>query len=145
MWHHVELPLAGEAPEQREKRIQQFAEEKMRAYDGTVFLCISRSDKERRITFRQAAQAVGYTAKDEIAVSAAGLGEDFIKRYGRNVLFVYTCLQEYMGDYLDACPAGAKHVLLYCRRKGNGPSPRMSAFMDFWQERGMEIWDLGDQ
>jgi hypothetical protein len=36
-------------------------------------------------------------------------------------------------------------VLIYCHRKGNGPSPRMSAFMDFWEEHGVDIWDLGEQ
>ena len=55
------------------------------------------------------------------------------------------CMHCEGAECLDACPAGARHVLIYCRRKGNGPSPRMSAFMDFWAERGVDIWDLNDQ
>ena len=47
--------------------------------------------------------------------------------------------------YLDACPAGRRHVLIYYRRKGNGPCPRTSIFMDLWWNRGVDIWDLGEQ
>lgn len=64
MWEYVELPEESSGPEQREDFVRQFAEEKMREYDGTVFFCISRADRERRLTFRQAAQAVGYSARD---------------------------------------------------------------------------------
>ena len=63
---------------------------------------------------------------------------------GRRFLFVHRSMSEYLGDYLDACPAGARHLLLCSRRRGNGPSPQMSAFMDFWVERGVDILDLGD-
>ena len=66
-------------------------------------------------------------------------------RPGRDVLFVDPAMQEYLGEYLDACPAGARHVLIYCRRKGNGPCLRTSIFMDFWWNRGVDIWDLGEQ
>ena len=51
-------------------------------------------------------------------------------------------MQQYLGEYLDACPAGVRHLLLYSRRKGNGASLRMSLFMDFWMERGVDILDL---
>lgn len=145
MWEYVELPEESSGPEQREDFVQQFAEEKMREYDGTVFFCISRADRERRITFRQAAQAVGYSARDGRAAAAASRAQTLAERAGRNILFVDPAMQSYLGEYLDACPAGARHVLIYCRRKGNGPSPRMSAFMDFWAERGVDIWDLNDQ
>ena len=53
MWEAVQLPRETDAPEETERLIQQFAEEKMREYDGTVFFCISRADRERRLTFRQ--------------------------------------------------------------------------------------------
>lgn len=58
------------------------------------------------------------------------------------MLFVDLSMQRYLGEYLNACPAGVRHLLLYSRRKGNGPSPYMSAFMDFWMERGVDILDL---
>ena len=29
-------------------------------------------------------------------------------------------------------------------RRGNGPSPHISGFMDFWVERGVDILDLGE-
>ena len=117
----------------------------MREYDGTVFFCISRADRERRLTFRQAAQAVGYSARDGRAECTAWSAQTLAERAGRNVLFVDPAMQSYLGEYLDVCPAGVRHVLIYCRRKGNGPSPRISAFMDFWAEWGVDIWDLNDQ
>jgi len=145
MWEYVELPEESSEPEQREEFVQQFAEEKMREYDGTVFFCISRADRERRLTFRQAAQAVGYSARDGRAECTAWSAQTLAERAGRNVLFVDPAMQSYLGEYLNACPAGARHVLIYCRRKGNGPFLRMSLFMDFWMERGVDIWDLNDQ
>lgn len=145
MWEYVELPEGSSEPEQREEFVRQFAEKKMREYDGAVFFCISRADRERRLTFRQAAQAMGYSARDGRAECTAWSARASAENTRRNVLFVDPVMQSYLGEYLDACPAGARHVLIYCRRKGNGPSPRMSAFMDFWAERGVDIWDLNDQ
>ena len=142
MWDYVQLPQAADDPSQREKLIEQYAADKMREYDGTIFLCISRSDRERWLTFRRAAQSVGCSAQDGRAVCAAYSAEKLAKRPGRNILFVDPSMQQYLGEYLDACPAGVRHLLLYSRRKGNGPSPYMSAFMDFWMERGVDILDL---
>lgn len=145
MWKYVELPEEIGGPEQRETLIRQFAEEKMREYDGAVFFCISRADKERRLTFRQAAASLGYSARDGRATATAWRAQTLAERAGRNVLFVDPAMQSYLDEYLDICPAGSRHVLIYCHRKGNGPSPRMSAFMDFWEEYGVDIWDLGEQ
>lgn len=145
MWKYVELPEEIGGPEQRETLIRQFAEEKMREYDGAVFFCISRADKERRLTFRQAAASLGYSARDGRATATAWRAQTLAERAGRNVLFVDPAMQSYLEEYLDICPAGSRHVLIYCHRKGNGPSPRMSAFMDFWEEYGVDIWDLGEQ
>ena len=144
MWEDVHLPQEATDPVEREKLIEQFAVEKMREYDGTVFLCVARSDRERRLTFRQAAQSLSLSARDGRAECVAFSTEALAKRPRRNVLFVEPSMQQYLGDYLDACPSGARHLLLYSRRRGNGPCLRMSVFMDFWQERGVDIWDLGD-
>ena len=145
MWKYVELPKEIGGPEQRETLIRQFAEEKMREYDGAVFFCISRADKERRLTFRQAAASLGYSARDGRATATAWRAQTLAERAGKNVLFVDPAMQSYLEEYLDICPAGSRHVLIYCHRKGNGPSPRMSAFMDFWEEHSVDIWDLGEQ
>lgn len=142
MWEYIKLPGAADDPGEREKLIEQFTVEKMREYDGTVFFCISRSDRERRLTFRQAAWTLHYMGQDGRAVCTAYPTEKLVNRPGRNVLFVEPSMQEYLGEYLDACPAGARHLLLYSRRKSNGACLCMSMFMDFWQERGVDIWDL---
>lgn len=143
MWYDVHMPQVTNDPGEHEKLIEQFAAEKMREYDGTIFFCIARSDRERRLSFRQAAQALGHTAQDGRAVCTALSAEALAGCSGRNVLFVECSMQRYLGEYLDACPSGARHLLLYSRRHGNGPSPHMSAFMDFWLERGVDIWDFG--
>ncbi len=145
MWEAVQLPRETDAPEETERLIQQFAEEKMREYDGAVFFCISRADKERRLTFRQAAASLGCSARDGRATATAWRAQTLAERAGRNVLFVDPAMQSYLEEYLDICPAGSRHVLIYCHRKGNGPSPRMSAFMDFWEKHSVDIWDLGEQ
>lgn len=142
MWDYVQLPLEPDNPGQREKLIEQEAVEKMRAYNGMVFLCVSRSDQERRLTFRQAARALGYQAMDELEEHAVLSAMALARCPKRNVLFVEPSMQPYLEAYLDACPAGLRHVLFYSRRRGNGPSPYMSAFMDFWLENGVDIWDL---
>lgn len=64
------------------------------------------------------------------------------KSVGKKALFVSHSMQEYLGQYLAARPAGERHLLLYSRRFGNGASPHMSAFMDFWMEQGVDILDL---
>lgn len=144
MWEYVHLPQEANDPGEKERLIERFAMEKIQEYDGTVFLCIARSDRERRLTFRQAAQSLGLSARDGRAECAAQSAEALAKSPGRNVLFVEPSMQQYLGEYLDACPTGARHLLLYSRRHGNGPSPHMSAFMDFWLERSVDIWDFCD-
>ena len=145
MWEAVQLPRETDAPEETERLIQQFAEEKMREYDGSVFFCISRRDQERRLTLRQAAQACRLSARDGRAMCTAFSAQKLAERPGRDVLFVDPAMQSYLGEYLDICPAGTRNVLIYCRRKGNGPCLRTSIFMDFWWNRGVDIWDLGEQ
>ncbi len=145
MWEAVQLPRETDAPEETERLIQQFAEEKMREYDGSVFFCISRRDQERRLTLRQAAQACRLSARDGRAMCTAFSAQKLADRPGRDVLFVEPSMQQYLGEYLDACSAGRRHMLIYCRRKGNGPCLRTSIFMDFWWNRGVDIWDLGEQ
>ena len=145
MWEAVQLPRETDAPEETERLIQQFAEEKMQEYDGNVFFCISRRDQERRLTLRQAAQACRLSARDGRAMCTAFSAQKLAERPGRDVLFVEPSMQQYLDEYLDACPAGRRYVLIYCRRKGNGPCLRTSIFMDFWWNRGVDIWDLGEQ
>lgn len=99
MWEAVQLPRETDAPEETERLIQQFAEEKMREYDGAVFFCISRADKERRLTFRQAAASLGCSARDGRATATAWRAQTLAERAGRNVLFVDPAMQSYLEEY----------------------------------------------
>lgn len=148
MWEYLPLPPGvcggaawSELPGGREGWVEQLAAEKMREYDGAVFLFIARSDKERRLTFRRAAEALGLSARDGRAACTALTPQKLAQSPGRTVLFVECAMQRYLEEYLDACPAGARHLLLYTRRQGNGPSPHRSVFMDFWLSRGVDIFD----
>lgn len=142
MWEYMELPLNCGDFELGESAIKQCAAEKMREYDGTVFLCCSPRDKERMDTFTLAA----HIAERQVKGAQGSLTEikpmALAKSAGKKALFVSHPMQEFLGQYLSARPAGERHLLLYSRRFGNGPSPRMSAFMDFWMEQGVDILDL---
>lgn len=101
--------------------MEQCVAAKMREYDGTVFLCCAPGDQERVETFTRSAQAAG-----------------------KEAVFVHHKQRESLDDDPAACSAGKRHTLFYSRRRGNGPSPHMSAFLDFWLERDVDIWDLRD-
>lgn len=120
MWAYLKPPTDGD-PQSGEALVEQYVTAKMREYDGTVFLCCAPGDKERIDTFTRSARAAG-----------------------KKIVFVHHKQQESLGDYLTARPAGERHALFYSRRHGNGPSPHMSAFLDFWLERDVDIWDLRD-
>ena len=121
MWEYMELPINKGDLQLEEQLVERCATAKMREYDGTVFICCAPGDKERIDTFTRSARAAG-----------------------KKIVFVHHKQQESLGDYLAACPAGERHAMFYSRRRGNGPSPHMSAFMDFWLERDVVIWDLRD-
>lgn len=121
MWEYLELPAGGADPRLGEALVEQLVTAKMGEYDGTVFLCCAPGDQERIESFTRSARAAG-----------------------KRAVFVHHKQQESLGDYLAACPAGERHAVFYSRRRGNGPSPQMSAFMDFWLERDVDIWDLRD-
>lgn len=121
MWEYLEPPAGGDGQQLGEALVEQLVTAKMRKYDGAVFLCCAPGDKERIDTFTRSAQAAE-----------------------KEIVFVHHKQQESLDDDLVACPAGKRHALFYSRRYGNGPSPHMSAFLDFWLERDVDIWDLRD-
>lgn len=100
------------------------------------------SDMERISTFTRAAQAAGRQVRDVRRCSADVAPQTLAKVKGKQAIFVRHSQQKYLSEYLAACPAGKQHLVLYSRRHGNGPSPHMSAFMDFWIERNVDILDL---
>lgn len=121
MWEYLKPPSDGGALQLGETLVEQCVTAKMQEYDGTVFLCCAPGDRERMDTLTRSAQAAG-----------------------KEIVFVHYKQRESLGDYLAACPAGERHAVFYSRRCGNGPSPHMSAFLDFWLERDVDIWDLRD-
>lgn len=121
MWEYLKLPADGAGPRLGEALVERLVTAKLEEYDGTAFLCCAPGDRERIETFTRSAQAAG-----------------------KEAVFVRHTQRESLSGYLAACPAGERHALFYSRRRGNGPSPHMSAFLDFWLERDVDIWDLRD-
>lgn len=121
VWEYLKPPAGGDDANLGEALVEQLVTAKMREYDGAVFFCCAPRDQERIETFTCAARAAG-----------------------KEAIFVHHKQREALGDTLAACPAGERHAVFYSRRRGNGPSPHMSAFLDFWLERNVDIWDLRD-
>ena len=127
-----------------EQLVEQCAAAKMKEYDGTIFFCCSFADKERIDTFMRLAQSAGRLVKD-IRLCCSETGPlPLANNKEKKAIFVHYSNQDFLNDYLIACPAGERHLVLYSRRFGNGPSLYMSAFMDFWMERDVDILDLRD-
>lgn len=144
MWEYMELLVNEGNLQLGEQLVEQCVIAKMREYDGMVFLCCSPADKERIDTFTRSAQAAGRLVKNIRADQMETVSRTLAEATGKKAIFVHHTQQEYLNDYLAACSAGERHTLFYSRRRGNGPSPHMSAFLDFWLERDVDIWDLRD-
>jgi len=143
MWDYMELPLNSGDLGLGEFFVEQCTSKKMQEYSGTIFLCCSPRDKERIDTFKRAALSAERLVKDDRACCAETEPCVLAKAPEKEAVFVFPTMQEYLDEYLTACPSSVRHLLIYSRRLGNGPSPRMSGFMDFWLERDtVDIIDL---
>ena len=144
MWDYIELPINEGDLHLGEQLVEQCTAAKMQEYDGTIFFCCSFADKERIDTFTRLAQSAGRLVKD-IRLCCSETGPlALANNKEKKAIFVHYSNQDFLNDYLIACPAGERHLVLYSRRFGNGPSLYMSAFMDFWIERDVDILDLRD-
>lgn len=110
---------------------------KLRECSGTLFWFCAGNDRERIALFRRAAEAVGRQGRDGRAVCTGIGAEKQAERFDRNALFVTPGMREYLERYLDACPPGARHLLVWSRRN-NGLTPTGSDFLEMWRERGVE-------
>jgi len=143
MWEYMKLPLNSGDLGLGELFIEQCTFKKIQEYDGTIFLCCSPRDKERIDTFKRAALIAERQVKDVRACCEEIEASVLAKTPEKKAIFVFRPMQEYLGKYLAACSATERHLLIYSRRLGNGPSPCMSGFMDFWLERDIvDIIDL---
>lgn len=117
---------------------------KLRACGETLFWFCAGNDRERIAMFRWVAQAVGRQGRDGRAVCMAMKAKKSAERFDKNALFVTPAMKRWLKEYLDACPPGARHLLVYSRRN-NGPSPIVSDFMDLWwgDRNAAEVWELG--
>ena len=142
MWEYIEPPPDCGKLFSKEEFIENYAAEKITKYNGTIFFCCSSRDRERISTFTRAAQGAGCQVCDSRTCFRETGPRSLAFTSGRKAIFVHHSMQEHLDEYLAACPAGERHLLFYSRRFGNGPSPRMSGFLDFWMEQGVDLLDL---
>ena len=142
MWEYLELPMNGGGLCPGEAFVGQCVTTRMQEYGGTIFFCCSPRDKERIDSFTQAAQRTGRQVSDSQVCFRETDPSSMAKAAGKKALFVHHSMQEYLGQYLSACPTDERHLLLYSRRFGNGLAPHMSAFLDFWLEQNVDALDL---
>lgn len=114
---------------------------KLQTCGGTVFWFCARNDRERIVLFHRMAQAVGRQGKDGREVCAVAEAGELAEQFDTNALLVFPGMQDFLEQYLNACPPDSRHLLVYSRRF-NGPSPINSVFMELWWNRGVEVWEL---
>ncbi len=111
--------------------------ETMESTSGTVFLYCSPKDEKSISAFTSAAEHTGRRTlgqEDCEALEPAALASSSEKK----AILVSPSMIDFLDEYLAACPAGQRHLLL-CSRK-YGDIPNMSRiFHDFWEERDVDI------
>ncbi len=111
--------------------------ETMESTSGTVFLYCSPKDEKSISAFTGAAEHTGrriFSREACQSLEPAALAGSREKK----ALFVSPSMTDFLDEYLAACPAGQRHLLL-CSRK-YGDIPNMSRiFHDFWEERDVDI------
>ncbi len=144
MWEYMKLPLDRGAMLEREWYIRQQTLDSMKRYNGTVFFFCAKGDRERLETFLQSAKLGERRWIDGTEVYQTVPAEDLAANPEKKAVFVDHRMEEYLGRYLSACPIEERHLLVYSRRQGNGPSPHRSRFLDFWLEQNVDVLDLRD-
>ena len=113
-------------------------EKTMESISGTVFLYCSLKDEESISFFTNAAEHTGrrlLRREDCQALDPAALASTSDK----NVIFAAPSMMDFLDRYLEACPAGQRHLLIHAHEAIRSMS---LVFHDFWEERHVSIEDL---
>jgi len=112
----------------------------MAGHCATVFFYCSPADEVRVATLvRGEGFAEVFTREACRGMDPAALAES----PGQKAIFVRPSMMDFLDRYLEACPAGRRHLLLFSPNYGD--IPYMSRiFHDFWEERGVDMEELFD-
>ena len=116
-------------------------EKTMESISGTVFLYCSRKDEESISFFTSAAEHTGrrmLRREDCQALDPAALASTSDK----NAIFAAPSMMDFLNRYLEACPAGQRHLLIHAHEAHEAIRSMSFVFHDFWEERHVRIEDL---
>ena len=116
-------------------------EKTMESISGTVFLYCSRKDEESISFFTSAAEHTGrrmLRREDCQALDPAALASTSDK----NAIFAAPSMMDFLNRYLEACPAGQRHLLIHAHEAHEAIRSMSFVFHDFWEERHVRMEDL---
>ena len=116
-------------------------EKTMESISGTVFLYCSRKDEESISFFTSAAEHTGRRVlrrEDCQALDPAALASTSDK----NAIFAAPSMMDFLNRYLEACPAGQRHLLIHAHEAHEAIRSMSFVFHDFWEERHVRMEDL---
>lgn len=113
----------------------------MESISGTVFLYCSLKDEESISFFTNAAEHTGrrlLCREDCQALNLVALASTSDK----NVIFATPSMMDFLDRYLEACPAGQRHLLIHMHEAHEAIRSMSFVFHDFWEERHVSIENL---
>ena len=116
-------------------------EKTMESISGTVFLYCSFKDKKSISFFTNAVEHTGrqlLRREDCQALDPAALASTSDK----NAILVVPSMMDFLDRYLEACPAGQRHLLIHMHEAHEAIRSMSFVFHDFWEERHVRIEDL---
>ena len=116
-------------------------EKTMGSISGTVFLYCSLKDEKSVSFITRAAEHTGrrwLRREDCQALDPAALASTSDK----NVIFAAPSMMDFLDRYLEACPAGQRHLLIHAHEAHEAIRSMSFVFHDFWEERHVRMEDL---
>lgn len=113
----------------------------MESINGTVFLYCSLKDEESIFLFTSAAKHTGrrlFLWEDCQTLNPAALA----KTSDKKMIFVTPSMMDFLDRYLEACPAGQRHLLIHAHEAHEAIRSMSFVFHDFWEERHVRMEDL---
>ena len=113
----------------------------MGSVSGTVFLYCSLKDEKSISFFTSAAEHTGrrlLRREDCQALDPAALASTSDK----NVIFAAPSMMDFLDRYLEACPAGQRHLLIHVHEPHEAIRSMSFVFHDFWEERHVSMEDF---
>lgn len=116
-------------------------EETMGAVSGTVFLYYALRDEKSVSLFTDVAERTGrrvFRREDCRNLDPAALADSS----DRKMIFAVPAMMDFLDRYLEACPAGQQHLLIYAHEAKEAICSMSFVFYDFWEERHVSIEDF---